>query len=69
MNLISNIPEDDHDRPRHCLECKAQAVYWKWSLMGGIRIGLCEEHKDWTMSMTFSRGDAIDRLVPPRRKR
>ncbi len=68
MNLVADIPDSDPNKPTKCLKCKTKAVYWKLSLMGETRCGLCEEHKDWTMAVTFSDWGERDKVVAPHSK-
>ena len=68
MNLVTGIPDNDSNRPDKCLECGAKAIYWKLSLMEKTKCGLCEEHKNWTMAMTFTYRGEVDKAIPPRRR-
>jgi len=36
-----------------CIQCGAETEYFKWSIMGQIKIGLCDAHKHYEPYLSF----------------
>jgi hypothetical protein len=50
------IPLSDDGITRECMVCKANTTTFRWSIMGQIKMPLCEQHKDYQPFLSFGPG-------------